>query len=97
MSNNESQEIIVSEGTKVTLHFSITLASGELIDSTFEQEPATFTVGDGNLLAGFEEVVMGLSAGSKEIFTIPQKKALGNITQVTYKQSSVINLVMTSH
>ena len=77
MSNNESQEIIVSEGTKVTLHFSITLASGELIDSTFEQEPATFTVGDGNLLEGFEEVVMGLSAGSKEVFTISPEKGFG--------------------
>jgi len=77
MSNNDSQEIVVSEGTKVTLHFSITLASGELIDSTFEQEPATFTVGDGNLLEGFEEVVMGLSAGSKEIFTISPEKGFG--------------------
>lgn len=77
MSNNESQEIVVSEGTKVTLHFSITLASGELIDSTFEQEPATFTVGDGNLLEGFEEVVMGLSAGSKEVFTISPEKGFG--------------------
>jgi FKBP-type peptidyl-prolyl cis-trans isomerase SlpA len=77
MSNNESPEITVSEGTKVTLHFSITLASGELIDSTFEQEPATFTVGDGNLLAGFEEVVMGLSAGSKEVFTISPEKGFG--------------------
>lgn len=77
MSNNESPEITVSEGTKVTLHFSITLASGELIDSTFDQEPATFTVGDGNLLAGFEEVVMGLSAGSKEVFTIAPEKGFG--------------------
>jgi len=77
MSNNESPEITVSEGTKVTLHFSITLASGELIDSTFDQEPATFTVGDGNLLAGFEEVVMGLSAGSKEVFTISPEKGFG--------------------
>jgi FKBP-type peptidyl-prolyl cis-trans isomerase SlpA len=77
MSSNESPKITVSEGTKVTLHFSITLASGELIDSTFDQEPATFTVGDGNLLEGFEEVVMGLSAGSKAVFTISPEKGFG--------------------
>jgi FKBP-type peptidyl-prolyl cis-trans isomerase SlpA len=69
--------VLVSEGTRVTLHFSITLKTGEVIDSTFEEEPATFTVGDGNLLAGFEEVVMGLSAGTKETFTISPEKGFG--------------------
>jgi FKBP-type peptidyl-prolyl cis-trans isomerase SlpA len=75
--NNTVSDISVSEGTKVTLHFSITLKTGEVIDSTFDEGPATFTVGDGNLLAGFEEVVMGLSAGSKETFTISPEKGFG--------------------
>lgn len=70
-------DVVVSEGTVVTLHFSITLPSGELVDSTFDGEPATFTVGDGNLLAGFEEVVMGLVAGNRETFTIAPEKGFG--------------------
>ena len=61
----------------VTLHFSITLQTGEIIDSTFDEEPATFTVGDGNLLEGFEEVVMGLAAGTRETFTISPEKGFG--------------------
>ncbi|MGS2717984.1 FKBP-type peptidyl-prolyl cis-trans isomerase [Eionea flava] len=70
-------DVVVSEGTVVTLHFSIALPSGELVDSTFDGEPATFTVGDGNLLVGFEEVVMGLVAGSRETFTITPEKGFG--------------------
>lgn len=69
--------VVIAEGTIVTLHFSLTLSDGEVIDSTFNEEPATFTVGDGNLLAGFEELVMGLSAGAKEVFTIAPEKGFG--------------------
>ena len=70
-------DVVISEGTMVTLHFSITLQTGEVIDSTFDEEPATFTIGDGNLLEGFEEVVMGLAAGSRETFTISPEKGFG--------------------
>lgn len=72
-----ASDIVISEGTIVTLHFSITLPSGELVDSTFDEEPATFTVGDGNLLAGFEERVIGLKAGHQETFTISPEKGFG--------------------
>ncbi len=69
--------IVVAEGTVVTLHFSLTLLDGDVIDSTFDNEPATFTVGDGNLLAGFEESLLGLSSGAKEVFTIAPEKGFG--------------------
>lgn len=69
--------IVISEGTKVTLHFSVGLEKGEVIDSTFNEEPATFTVGDGNLLEGFEDCLMGLSVGSKKIFVVTPEKGFG--------------------
>jgi FKBP-type peptidyl-prolyl cis-trans isomerase SlpA len=68
---------VVGEGTIVTLHFSIALPNGDIIDSTFDDAPATFTVGDGNLLAGFEEVVMGLASGAKQTFTVTPEKGFG--------------------
>ncbi|MFT7388005.1 MAG: FKBP-type peptidyl-prolyl cis-trans isomerase SlpA [Candidatus Endobugula sp.] len=74
---NMMSDVVISEGTMVTLHFSITLPTGEVIDSNFGEEAATFTVGDGNLLEGFEEAVMGLAAGSRETFTISPEKGFG--------------------
>ena len=48
----------IDTGTSVTLHFSLALEDGYLVDSNFEGNAATFTVGDGNLLPGFEAVLI---------------------------------------
>ena len=49
---------LIGPGKTVTLHFAIKLEDGQIIDSNFEAEPATFTVGDGNLLEGFEKALV---------------------------------------
>lgn len=67
----------IDEETKVTLHFSLALASGDLIDSNFDGEPATFVFGDGSLLPGFEQPLVGLVAGSEATFTIAPEHAFG--------------------
>ena len=67
----------VELGTKVTLHFALVLEDGDIIDSNFESAPATFTVGDGNLLPGFESTLMGLVNGDEREFTISPEDAFG--------------------
>nr|WP_067296766.1 peptidylprolyl isomerase [Marinobacterium profundum] len=67
----------IGPGKTVTLHFAIKLEDGQLVDSNFENKPATFTVGDGNLLPGFEEPLMGLVEGTESTFTIVPEKAFG--------------------
>ena len=67
----------IDTGTSVTLHFSLALEDGYMVDSNFEGHPATFTVGDGNLLPGFEAVLMGLVDGDEREFTIAPQNAFG--------------------
>ena len=43
--------IPIDTGTTVTLHFALLLEDGAVVDSTFEGKPATFSIGDGNLMA----------------------------------------------
>lgn len=62
---------------QVTLHFAIKLESGEVVDSTEGKSPATFTVGDGNLLPGFEQSLYGLKAGDKRSITIEPEHGFG--------------------
>lgn len=70
---------VIGPGKKVTLHFSIALADGQLIDSTRERpEPAEFTVGDGSLLPGFEKAVFGLKAGDRRSVFIDAKRGFGD-------------------
>lgn len=71
------RDLTLGPGTRVTLHFSLKLENGEVIDSNFEKEPATFTVGDGNLLAGFEKALFGLQEGAREKFLIKPEDGFG--------------------
>lgn len=65
----------ISKGKQVTLHFALKLNDGQVVDSTFDKEPATLVVGDGNLPEGFENLLLNLEAGAKQSFTIPPEEA----------------------
>ena len=78
--------LTVGPGTRVTLHFALKLTNGHVIDSTFENDPAMFSVGDGNLLSGFEQVLFGLSAGDHKTFTIAPKNGFGQVNPNNVQQ-----------
>ncbi len=67
----------IGAGKRVTLHFSVLLMDGAVVDSTKERAPATFTVGDGNLLPGFEQSLFGLRAGDKRSIVLEAANAFG--------------------
>ena len=67
----------IGQGAEITLNFSLALEDGHVIDSNFESSPASFLLGDGSLLPGFEEVLEGLVAGSEAQFLVPPEKAFG--------------------
>ncbi|WP_120996761.1 FKBP-type peptidyl-prolyl cis-trans isomerase [Stutzerimonas urumqiensis] len=67
----------IGNATEVTLHFALTLDNGDVVDSTFDKQPATFRVGDGNLLPGFEQALFGLKAGDKRTLDIPPEQGFG--------------------
>jgi FKBP-type peptidyl-prolyl cis-trans isomerase SlpA len=63
--------------TTITLYFEIRLQSGDVVDSNFAAKPATFTIGDGNMLAGFEAAIFGLKAGDRQVFQITPEHGFG--------------------
>lgn len=67
----------IGPGKRVTLHFSVLLLDGAIVDSTRDRAPATFTVGDGNLLPGFEESLFGLKVGDKRSILLEAANAFG--------------------
>ena len=68
---------VIGAGKRVTLHFSVVLLDGTVIDSTKQKDAATFVVGDGNLLPGFEQSIFGLKAGDKRSVLLEAEKAFG--------------------
>ncbi|WP_236207262.1 FKBP-type peptidyl-prolyl cis-trans isomerase [Pseudomonas tohonis] len=67
----------IGPDTEVTLHFAIRLENDDVVDSTFGKQPATFKVGDGNLLPGFEGALFGLKAGDKRVLPIEPEQGFG--------------------
>jgi FKBP-type peptidyl-prolyl cis-trans isomerase SlpA len=70
-------DLIISEGTRVTLNFALILDDGSEVDSNFEKEPASFAVGDGSLLPGFERALFGLKSGDEATLEIPPEDGFG--------------------
>lgn len=58
-----ASELPIGPGTKITLHFSVLLTSGEVVDTTRNKHPASFEFGDGNLGPGFEKALIGMYKG----------------------------------
>jgi FKBP-type peptidyl-prolyl cis-trans isomerase SlpA len=77
MTESFANEQRIAAATQVTLNFAIKLDNGDVVDSTFDKQPATFKVGDGNLLPGFELALFGLKAGDKRTFAISPEQGFG--------------------
>lgn len=67
----------IGPDTRVTLHFSLLLDTGEEIDTTRRGRPATFVMGDGKLLPGFEEALLGMRAGDDAQIELEPAQAFG--------------------
>lgn len=67
----------VSEGTRVYLNFSLALEDGEEVDSNFGGEAVSFAFGDGSLLPGFEQRLLGMRPGERKLFQVPPEDAFG--------------------
>lgn len=68
---------VIGPGSEVRLNFSLALTCGGIIDSNFGRGPARFRLGDGSMLPGFEEALLGLAAGGEVERVIPARRAFG--------------------
>lgn len=70
-------EMRIGIDRQVTLHFALRLENGDVVDSTFEKQPATFKVGDGSLLPGFEQALFGLKGGDRRTLRVEPEQGFG--------------------
>jgi FKBP-type peptidyl-prolyl cis-trans isomerase SlpA len=81
---SDSTQKIVAD-SKISMHFALRMdgvatdgtRKKDEVDSTFKTKPAEFILGDGNLLPGFEEFLIGLTVGDHKTFNVPAEKAFG--------------------
>ncbi len=67
----------VKEGDTVKVHYTGTLTDGTVFDTSEEREPLEFTLGQGQLIPGFEKAVVGMNVGDSTEVEISSDDAYG--------------------
>ncbi len=71
---------LAKAGNKVKVHYTGKLMNGKVFDSSLDKKPATpyeFTLGQGQVIPGWDEGIALMSAGGKATLVIPSKLAYG--------------------
>ncbi len=71
----------IKNGDTVSVHYTGTLDDGSVFDSSRERDPLKFTMGKGQLIAGFESAVMGKEVGDTVTTHIAPKDAYGDVDE----------------
>jgi peptidylprolyl isomerase len=64
-------------GNRVKVHYTGKLDDGSVFDSSEGREPLEFTVGEGQVIPGFEQGVVGMEPGDSKTLNIPSDEAYG--------------------
>jgi len=75
--NAEQNAAQAKNGDIVEVHYTGTLENGTVFDTSEGGEPLEFTLGQGQMIPGFEQAVLGMKIGESKNFTIPADEAYG--------------------
>lgn len=64
-------------GDTVKVHYTGKLEDGSVFDTSQGSDPLSFKLGDGMVIPGFEDAVLGMSPGQSRTERIPPTKAYG--------------------
>ncbi len=67
----------VKENDTVKVHYTGKLADGQVFDSSEGKEPIEFTLGQGQLIPGFEKGLIDMKINEKKTINIPKDEAYG--------------------
>lgn len=67
----------VKEGDTVKIHYTGKFDDGTVFDASQENEPLEFVVGEGQVITGVEEAVIGMNPNENKTAQIPPDKAYG--------------------
>ena len=73
----EEEEAQANIGDTVKVHYTGRLGNSTIFDSSVEREPFQFTLGQEQVIRGFEQAVLGMTVGESKTVVIPADEAYG--------------------
>ncbi len=68
---------MIQIGSTVNVHYTGKLKNGEVFDSSEGKDPLSFIIGNGQIIPGFENAIIGKNVGDKVTIEIEPKEAYG--------------------
>jgi len=68
---------LVEKTSDITIHFSLSLADGTVVDGTQDGLPMNLRMGDGTMMPAFEEAILGLASGEKREVSLDPRDTFG--------------------
>lgn len=72
---------MINEKSKVKVHYTGKLEDGRVFDSSVGNEPLEIVLGEGNLIKGFEDGLIGMKQGEKKTIEIDPKDGYGEVIE----------------
>ena len=69
---------VAKKGDKVSIHFTGTVLDGGVFDDSHGRGAFNFWVGEGQVLPGLDEGLLGMAEGELRVITVPPLLAYGN-------------------
>ncbi len=71
----------VADNMAVSIHYTLTNDEGEVIDSSIGNEPLVYLHGNGNIISGLEQALLGKSVGEQFTVRIDAADAYGELME----------------
>jgi FKBP-type peptidyl-prolyl cis-trans isomerase 2 len=78
--------IQVTENSTVKVNYTGKLADGQVFDSSEGKEPIEFTLGQGQLIPGFEKGLIDMKLNEKKTISMPKEDAYGEINEALIQE-----------
>ena len=76
----------VTVNSKVKVHYKGKLANGEVFDTSDGKEPIEFTLGQGQLIPGFEKGLIDMKLNEKKTINMTKDEAYGEVNETLIQE-----------
>jgi len=77
---------VITEGSKVSLEYTLNIEGGETVDSNTGDDPLVYTQGKNEIIPALEEELSGLAAGDEKQVTLQPEEAYGAVDPDAFRE-----------